>query len=248
MRIQSGPSESEVDKAKRFEDWVLAIGDGRSDRLNGGEMDIGIPEEFVVDGLDDHVASLVDVVYSSCLDNIAHDRRNEDVSEPRWTLHLEGMVERHNDIITPEFLSTITSSGVSRHELNIKVGIPVMLLRNIDQLAGLSNGTRLMVTRLGDHVIEGNKMTGSHADERIKPGCMCSLKPSLCSPFSTYFVYVLLQILFLQVVVSFSICQENDSSLIFRKSPPSLVLNYAPSISESSILIASSESIVFFPG
>ncbi|XP_071724396.1 uncharacterized protein [Rutidosis leptorrhynchoides] len=79
----------------------------------------------------------------------------------------EGMVERHDDIITSEFLNTITSSGLPRHELKLKVGVLVMLLRNIDQSARLCNGTRLMVTRSGDHVIEGNIMTRSHAEERV---------------------------------------------------------------------------------
>lgn len=37
-----------------------------------------------------------------------------------------------DDIHTPEFLNTIVASGLPPHELRLKVGIPLMLLRNID--------------------------------------------------------------------------------------------------------------------
>ncbi|KAH0722503.1 hypothetical protein KY289_005547 [Solanum tuberosum] len=40
------------------------------------------------------------------------------------------------------------------------VGVPVMLLRNIDQSAGLCNGTRLIVTKLGNQVIEAKVLSG----------------------------------------------------------------------------------------
>ena len=34
-------------------------------------------------------------------------------------------------------------SGLPNHKLVLKIGVPVMLLRNIDQKNGLCNGTRL---------------------------------------------------------------------------------------------------------
>ncbi|KAG5570921.1 hypothetical protein H5410_060687 [Solanum commersonii] len=42
---------------------------------------------------------------------------------------------------TPDFLNTIKCSGVPNHSIILKVRVPVMLLRNIDQIAGLCNGT-----------------------------------------------------------------------------------------------------------
>ena len=41
-----------------------------------------------------------------------------------------------------------------------------MLLRNLNQSLGLCNGTRIMITQLGDNVIEGTIITGTHAGER----------------------------------------------------------------------------------
>ena len=56
---------------------------------------------------------------------------------------------------TPEFLNTINTPGLPNHKLRLKVGVPVMLLRNIDQRSGLCNGTRLIITRMGKLVPEG---------------------------------------------------------------------------------------------
>jgi hypothetical protein len=42
--------------------------------------------------------------------------------------------------------------GILDHELKLKVGLPVMLLRNINQGAGLCNGIRMTITQLGHKV------------------------------------------------------------------------------------------------
>ncbi|KAL3614915.1 hypothetical protein CASFOL_040576 [Castilleja foliolosa] len=71
------------------------------------------------------------------------------------------------DVHTPEFLNSIKCSGVPNHELNLKVGTPVMLLRNIDPSNGLCNGTRLLITRLGSYVLECKILTGHNAGEKV---------------------------------------------------------------------------------
>ncbi|KAI9126005.1 hypothetical protein K1719_003423 [Acacia pycnantha] len=57
--------------------------------------------------------------------------------------------------------------GLPLHILILKVGIPIMLLRNIDQAAGLCNGTRLRVTHLGNNVIEGLTLNGSNPHQKV---------------------------------------------------------------------------------
>lgn len=42
-----------------------------------------------------------------------------------------------------------------------------MLLRNVDQKAGLCNETRLILTRLGKYVIEGNVISGISFGQKI---------------------------------------------------------------------------------
>lgn len=59
-------------------------------------------------------------------------------------------------------MNTLRTSGLPTQNIKLKIGTPIMLLRNIDQSEGLSNGTRLIVTRLVDHVIEVNIISGKN--------------------------------------------------------------------------------------
>jgi len=72
-----------------------------------------------------------------------------------------------DDIHTPEFLNTIVASRLPNHKLHLKVGVPVMLLRNIDQGLGLCNGTRLVITRIGKFVLEGQVIFGSNIGDKV---------------------------------------------------------------------------------
>jgi hypothetical protein len=67
----------------------------------------------------------------------------------------------------PEFLHEVDPPNFPRHRIAVKIGVPIMLLRNINQSAGLCNGTRLMVTRLGDWVLEAKIMTGSNVGVHV---------------------------------------------------------------------------------
>ncbi|XP_019177371.1 PREDICTED: ATP-dependent DNA helicase PIF1-like [Ipomoea nil] len=71
------------------------------------------------------------------------------------------------DVHTPEFLNSIRFSGLPNHTLTLKIGSPVMLMRNIDHSLCLCNGTRLVITKLADHVIEVEIMTGSNKGTKV---------------------------------------------------------------------------------
>ncbi|XP_031124321.1 ATP-dependent DNA helicase PIF1-like [Ipomoea triloba] len=72
-----------------------------------------------------------------------------------------------SDMHTPEFLTGLKASGIHNHALTLKVGSPVMLLRNIDHAMGLCNGTRLIITRLSEHVIEAKIVAGHNAGQIV---------------------------------------------------------------------------------
>ncbi|XP_019190816.1 PREDICTED: uncharacterized protein LOC109185292 [Ipomoea nil] len=57
------------------------------------------------------------------------------------------------------------------------VGSPIMLLRNIDHTMGVCNGTRLVVSRLAEHVVEAKIMTGTHVGKKVLIG-RTSMTPS----------------------------------------------------------------------
>ena len=64
---------------------------------------------------------------------------------------------------TTEFLNGTKSSRIPNHRLKLRVGCPVMLMRNINQVNGLCNGTRLTVTHLGKSTIAATVITGKRA-------------------------------------------------------------------------------------
>ncbi len=48
-----------------------------------------------------------------------------------------------------DFLNISQFNGIANHKLKLKVGMPILLLRNLNQSIRLCNGTRLIVKRLG---------------------------------------------------------------------------------------------------
>jgi len=66
-----------------------------------------------------------------------------------------------------EFLNTLQFSSIANHELQFKVGVLILLLRNLNQSIGLCNGTRLIVKRLGQRVVEAEIITGNNVDKRV---------------------------------------------------------------------------------
>jgi ATP-dependent DNA helicase PIF1 len=73
----------------------------------------------------------------------------------------------HQSLYPIEFLNTLTPSGSPLHKLILKIGVPIMLLRNISPTEGLCNGTRLIVKKLSQHVIDAEIITGSHCGKRV---------------------------------------------------------------------------------
>ena len=73
----------------------------------------------------------------------------------------------HQNLYPIEFLNTLTPSGTPPHKLVLKVGAPIILLRNISPIEGLCNGTRLIVRGFQRHVIDAEILTGSHLGKRV---------------------------------------------------------------------------------
>jgi hypothetical protein len=67
--------------------------------------------------------------------------------------------------IGTKFLNTITLAGMPPHHLALKVGVPVILLKNLDMASGLCNGTRLIIWCLARRLIIMQIIGGAHAGE-----------------------------------------------------------------------------------
>ena len=65
-----------------------------------------------------------------------------------------------------EYLNSINMPCLPKHELKIKVGVVVMLMRNLNQILGLCNGTRMIVTGCKINSIECEILCGSHVGRK----------------------------------------------------------------------------------
>jgi len=112
------------------------------------------PKNATVEEINDYVMSLIpgeEKTYLSC-------------DSP---LSTNSAASRPDDIHTPEFLNTINASSIPNHKIKLKVGVPVMLLRNLDPTTGLCNGTRLIITKMGRYVLEAKVITGSNIGDIV---------------------------------------------------------------------------------
>ena len=71
-------------------------------------------------------------------------------------LHEEG-VSADGDVpqmYQPEYLASLTASGLPLSELQMKLGVPMMLLHNLDPANGLCNGTQGVFINISQCMIE----------------------------------------------------------------------------------------------
>lgn len=112
------------------------------------------PTLEIVETINQFVLSLApgkETVYLSC-DSIV--KLDEDVGmDASW--------------ITMEFLNGIKGSGLPDHKLCLKVGVPIMLMRNMDVASGLCNGTRLIVVDLRPKLIYARVLNGNKVGKKV---------------------------------------------------------------------------------
>ncbi|XP_073153790.1 uncharacterized protein [Henckelia pumila] len=72
----------------------------------------------------------------------------------------------NNNLFQEEFLNSLSPSGLPPHRITLKVGCPIMLLRNVAPELGLCNETRLICRNLGGNFIDGEIITGPHKGTR----------------------------------------------------------------------------------
>uniref|UniRef100_A0A0R0L125 ATP-dependent DNA helicase n=1 Tax=Glycine max TaxID=3847 RepID=A0A0R0L125_SOYBN len=179
---------------KLFFDWLLDIDDAKLGEPNDGYDEITIPDEFLIKDFQDPIQAIVEATYPDLLQNYSNgnflqkrvvlastkdviDKINDYVlslipSEEKEYCSADSVDKSYEllspafGVLTPEFLNSLKTSGIPNHKLKIKVGTPIILLRNLDQADGLCNGTRLIVTRLGSNVVEAEIITGPNICHR----------------------------------------------------------------------------------
>ncbi|KAH9687677.1 hypothetical protein KPL70_014854 [Citrus sinensis] len=183
MRLYNGSmSGSEAAKIASFDKWLLQIGDG--------SLYDDIDRELVKLPSD-----IFDTIYPSILRNYSDPTylkerailtpKNEMVHELNEMIMniIPGQGRTYfssdsickasantndEDVLYPtEFLNSLKFNGIPNHDIRLKEGDPVMLLRNLNQIEGLCNGTRLIVTRLSKWSIRGDIISGTNIGQNV---------------------------------------------------------------------------------
>ncbi|KAF8101025.1 hypothetical protein N665_0211s0014 [Sinapis alba] len=194
--VSAGLSLAESKELQEFSEWILKVGDGKLYEPNDGEAEIEIPSEFLITDSNDPIEAISEAIYgnsNSFHENkdakFFQERAilcptNEDVNRVNEYMldKLEGEEKIYNsadsidpsdtnsvnnEALSPDFLNTIKVSGLPNHSLRLKVGCPVMVLRNIAPTDGLMNGTRLQITQLMDFMVQARIITGERVGEIV---------------------------------------------------------------------------------
>jgi len=73
--------------------------------------------------------------------------------------------EQRDDMYPEEYLASMKDSSLPAHAIRLKVGAPIIALRNITK--GVTNGTRMVVTKLLQHSIKAKVLHGVRAGQEI---------------------------------------------------------------------------------
>ena len=178
IRRLAGPTE-DLDS---FSNFLTNIGNGTMPiHRDLGEFMIRIPDEFIF-----RSKKLEDFI-DWCFPDIAHNPDvgdkailtplNKDCHElNRMALQkMAGAVSVHRSIDSImedevneaanyqiEFLNSLDLSGMPVHNLELKIGCPLILLRNLNAPAGLCNGTRLKLIAVTQRLLTVRILNGSH--------------------------------------------------------------------------------------
>ncbi|XP_024010587.1 uncharacterized protein LOC112086018 [Eutrema salsugineum] len=210
MRLLRGDNDFNNQEIEEFAKWILDIGDGKLNIHDTIEDELEIPADLLISGEGDPVKRIVSEIYGQSYTTTREpvffqerailSPRNQDVDVINEFMISELKGEEHEYlsadsidtsdtskidevVYTQEYLNSIKVSGLPNHSLKLKIGAPIMLLRNIDPKGGFCNGTRLLITRLARHVIEASRITGKKIGKKVIIPRMFVSPPEARFPF-----------------------------------------------------------------
>ncbi|XP_055584901.1 uncharacterized protein LOC129737764 [Uranotaenia lowii] len=172
--------------AGRFAKQLLDIGNGKMP-IDETTKCITFPADFC------EIVATKDQLISKVFPDIGHNHKNhqwlsvrailapknQDVNAINYSIQdaIEGDERTYKSVDTvtntdevvnypTEFLNSLDLPGLPPHVLILKVGVPIILLRNINP-PRLCNGTRLAVKRLMDNIIEATILNGKFKGEDV---------------------------------------------------------------------------------
>ncbi|KAL4583062.1 hypothetical protein LXL04_007626 [Taraxacum kok-saghyz] len=172
-----------------FSEFLMRVGDGEEGAING--TFIRIPDDMSIPYTDKGKSKddLIDAIFPSfqinggssdyIISRAILSTKNENVDEindqlidrfigeQRVYYSFDEAEDDKNNFYPMEFLNSLNVSGLPPHYLRLKIGCPIILLRNIDPSNGLCNGTRLICKGFQMNVNDAEIAVGHHAGKRV---------------------------------------------------------------------------------
>nr|XP_025692729.1 ATP-dependent DNA helicase PIF1-like [Arachis hypogaea] len=111
---------------------------------------VDIPSDLIIPVLKNPVEDIDRAILALTIDNV------EEINN-----YIVDLLPGEEKIISVLIRHVIMCSGLPNHSLKLKIGVPIILLRNIDPAGGLCNGTRLVVRDLRTNVIGADIVSGA---------------------------------------------------------------------------------------
>jgi hypothetical protein len=181
-----------VEAEANFAKWQFEVGHGEH---TDEDNNITLPDQFRC--TDNTVSSLIDAIYPNIdtpnhdsvqyfSERIILSPMNKDVNVLNRTVldrfpgttkvfHSADFIPLSEQIgegdpmlnYPVEHLNAINTSTLPLAKLEVKEGCPVMILRNLNQSHGVCNGSRGILTRYRNRVLEVKLITGQHAGDTV---------------------------------------------------------------------------------
>ncbi|PIA49665.1 hypothetical protein AQUCO_01300438v1 [Aquilegia coerulea] len=164
IQIGTDPTEtvelpSEINRCKNSLDLLFKVYPNLN--VKGTTTDTYLQERSILSARNDDVATLnqlaINYFPGELHEYLAADKTIEE-NEP---------IENRGNSISSENMQALDPASLPPFKLQLKVGCPIMLLRNLQSRDGLCNGTRLMVVQFATRVIEARILNGSHAGNYV---------------------------------------------------------------------------------
>lgn len=155
------------------------------------DPEIVIPRQYLIQSFKSSVKSIINEIYPNLLDNMASEDylRQRAILTPTNAIvddinsHMLDLIpgnvmtylsqdsiddiygdseDDYESSFPVEYLNSINMPCLPKHELKLKVESVVMLMRNLNQIMGLCNGTRMIINRCLKNSVECQILTGSH--------------------------------------------------------------------------------------
>ena len=180
-----------VEAEANFAKWQLKVGHGKH---TNEASNVSLPDQFKC--RENTVSSLIDAIYPNIdtpnhsnqyfLERIILSFTNKNVNAlnkivfnrfpgPSQTFHstnfipVSEQIEKDDSMLNypVEHLNEINASSLPLAKLEVKVGCPVMILKNLNQSREVCNGSREILTRYRSRILEVRLITGQYARETV---------------------------------------------------------------------------------